>query len=69
MIAKLKSSHFSYNVIVSLPFESILSKTSQYGAFLSNSVMSYILSLFIHAVLKLSYSLDKVEIYLLVYEI
>jgi hypothetical protein len=45
-IAKLKSSHLwlSYTVVVSLPFESILSKISRYEADKSDSVASFISS-------------------------
>ena len=43
-IAKLKSSRFSYNVVVSLSFESKLSKISRFEADMSDSVMSFISS-------------------------
>jgi hypothetical protein len=39
---KLKSSRLLFNVVVSLPFESILSKMSRYEGDLSDSVVSFI---------------------------
>jgi uncharacterized membrane protein len=43
-IAQSKSSRLLYNVVVSLLFESILSKISKYEAGLSDSVVSFISS-------------------------